>query len=193
MKFVSAISTYCPKSPLGIEAIRLSEQVEDDVWVEVGRFRLIAEAEQHALVLVALGMASRLVSSATGTSLFVASPDAAKARSEIAAYDQENTPRPTTGWASRPLREGINGALIFCAILLFVDAAAGRNAFSYDWLALGNAQAGLIKQRRMVACDHRPQSPRRLARISSPTWFWAAFSGSCLRSFWAAVSHGWRS
>jgi rhomboid protease GluP len=133
------------KSPLGIEAIRLSEQVEDDVWVEVGRFRLIAEAEQHALVLVALGMASRLVSSATGTSLFVASPDAAKARSEIAAYDQENTPRPTTGWASRPLREGINGALIFCAILLFVDAAAGRNAFSYDWLALGNAQAGLIK------------------------------------------------
>ena len=122
----------------------MSEEVEN-AWVEVGRFPAIGEAEQHALVLVASGMPSRLVSHAAGTSLLVASPDAEKARSEIAAYAQENAPRPSADPALRPLREGIDGALVYCAALLLVDAAARLNAFSADWLATGNAQAGLIQ------------------------------------------------
>jgi rhomboid protease GluP len=122
----------------------LSEDVQD-AWVEVGQFRHIAEAEQHALVLVATGVASRLVSHAAGTSLLVASPDAPKARYEIAAYTRENAPRRAATWIPRPLRQGVNGALVYCAVLLLIDAAARENALSYDWLALGNAQAGLIR------------------------------------------------
>lgn len=117
----------------------------DGLWVEVGRFPALGEAEQHALVLIASGVASRLVPSAAEIALFVAAPDAVKARSEIAAYAHENRPRPSPGPALRPLREGIDAALIYCVVLVFIHAAASRGAFSYDWLAIGHAQASLIK------------------------------------------------
>ena len=38
----------------------MSEAIED-LWVEVGRFRALGEAEQHALVLVASGLESRII------------------------------------------------------------------------------------------------------------------------------------
>jgi membrane associated rhomboid family serine protease len=122
----------------------LNDEIEP-VWVEVGRFPALGEAEQHALVLVASGVASRLVPNAAGIALFVAAPDAARARYEIAAYAQENGPRPAPGPALRPLREGIDAALMYCVVLVFIHAAASRGAFSHDWLAIGHAQASLIK------------------------------------------------
>ena len=122
----------------------MSDEVEE-IWVEVGRFRARGEAEQHALVLVASGVVSRLVPGAAEIVLLVAARDAMRARFEIDAYTRENSPRPAVGPALRPFREGIDAALIYCAVLVFVQAAASRGAFSYDWLALGNAQAGLIR------------------------------------------------
>ena len=116
-----------------------------DIWVEVGRFPAPGDAEQHALVLVAVGVPARLVSGAAGTGLFVAEPDAARARSEMAAYAKENTPPPVSGPVLRPLREGIDAALIYCVVLVAIHAAATRGAFSQDWLEIGHAQASLIK------------------------------------------------
>ena len=127
-----------------VRAGTLSEGI-DEIWVEVGRFRVLSDAEQHALVLVASGVVSRLVPHAAEIVLLVAAPDAMRARSEIAAYARENSPRPPSRPALRPFRDGIDGALIYCAVLAFIQAAAERGAFSYDWLALGNAQAGLIR------------------------------------------------
>ncbi len=123
----------------------VSEGLED-VWVEVGRFRARAEAEQHALVLVASGVMSRLVPGAAGIVLLVAAPDALRAQFELDAYTRENTPRPPSRRIDvRPLRAVIDGALVYCAVLVFVQAAAGRDAFSRDWFALGDAQAGLMR------------------------------------------------
>lgn len=122
----------------------MSDGIED-IWVEVGRFRALGEAEQQALVLIASGVTSRLVPHAAEILLLVAAPDAVKARSEIAAYAKENGVRPASVPAQRPLRDGIDGALISAAVLVFIHAAASRGAFSLDWLAIGNAQAGLIR------------------------------------------------
>ncbi len=122
----------------------LNDEIED-LWVEVGRFPALGEAEQQALVLVAAGVASRLVPSAAGIALFVAAPDAVLARSELALYARENSPRPAPGPPLRPLRNGIDAALIYCAVLVVIHAAASRGAFAHDWLAIGRAQASLIK------------------------------------------------
>jgi rhomboid protease GluP len=117
----------------------------DETWVEVGCFRAPGEAEQYALVLVASGVASRMVSGAAGTALFVTAPDATRALGEISAYRQETRPRPSSGPALRPIRDGLNAALAYCVLLVLIHAAASRGASSIDWLDVGNAQAGLIR------------------------------------------------
>lgn len=111
-------------------------------WVEIRRFRSQAEAEQHALVLVAVGIECRLVTVGDLVGLQVTASQAADARHHLAAYLRENEPRPEP--ALRGIGEGIDGALAYCACVLFIDAAAGRHALSRDWLAAGHAQAGLI-------------------------------------------------
>ena len=58
---------------------------------------------------------------------------------------RENAPRPSGHAKLRPLREGIDGAFVYCAALLLIDAAANHDAFGYDWLSAGDAQAGLIQ------------------------------------------------
>jgi membrane associated rhomboid family serine protease len=124
--------------------MQLDDEI-DDMWVEVGRFRAQSDAEQNALVLVASGVASRLVSNGTGIALQVPASDAVRARSEMALYAYENRPRPVSGPALRPIREGLDAALLYCVVLVFIHAAANRGAFSHDWLAIGHANASLIK------------------------------------------------
>jgi rhomboid protease GluP len=117
----------------------------DDVWVEVRRFTGRTDAEQHALVLAAVGIDCRLVAHDGAIALSVARPDAARARQELASYVQENRQsRPLP--ALRGLAEGVDGALAYCAVLLFLHGASNRHAFSKDWLSAGAAQAGLIAE-----------------------------------------------
>jgi membrane associated rhomboid family serine protease len=113
-------------------------------WVEVGRFRDLEAAHQHALVLVAAGIDCRIVSNDKRVAILVEAGNAAAAFSELAAYAADN--RRTLGprLRLRPAGAGLAGALIFCCVLLFVYGAAEREIFSRDWEAAGDAQAGLI-------------------------------------------------
>ena len=124
--------------------MELDEDI-DQMWVEVGHFAALGEAEQHALVLVAVGVVSRIARTSTGVGLFVAAADAVRARSELTLYVRENRPRPAQGPALRPLREGFDATLIFAAILVFIHAAVNRGAFSLDWLEIGQSDSTLIK------------------------------------------------
>lgn len=121
----------------------MSEQGE--IWIEVGRFPGQREAEQNALVLVAAGVAARLVPGIAGISLLVSQSDAARARTEILAYAQENAPPLTTGFQLRPLRDVIDAALVYSVVLVAIHAIVNRGAFGVDWLEIGYAQASLIK------------------------------------------------
>jgi rhomboid protease GluP len=113
--------------------------------VEVSRSRTRAAAEQQALVLAAVGISSRLVMADDAATLYVSPLEAARARRELSSYARENAPtrRPLLPAVAALYR--VEGALAYCAVLLFFFAAARRHALSVDWVADGAAQAGLIQ------------------------------------------------
>jgi rhomboid protease GluP len=112
--------------------------------VEVSRSRTRTGAEQQALVLAAVGISSRLVVADGAAVLYVSPLEAARARRELSVWARENAPTspmlPTVAALHR-----IDGALAYCAVLLFFFAATRRDAFGVDWIAAGAAQAGLIR------------------------------------------------
>jgi rhomboid protease GluP len=116
----------------------------DDTWVEICRSVARADAEQYALVLAAAGIDCRLVALDGAVTLSVAPPDAARARQEIASYVRENHRRSRSSPPARALMDGIDGALAYVAVLLFLHGASRRETFAQDWWSAGAAQAGLI-------------------------------------------------
>lgn len=113
--------------------------------IEVGRFTTRASAEQHALVLLAVGIGCRLQRAAGTVALLVAPEDAERARWQLACYERENTGSPVSPVPARPLLYGLEAALAYCAVLTFFFAAQQREAFGIDWTTIGAAQAGLIR------------------------------------------------
>lgn len=113
--------------------------------VEVSRPRSRADAEQQALVLAAVGIGSRLVMADGAATLYVAPPEAARARHELSLYARENALPRRSLLPTVAALHWLEGALAYCAVLLFFFAAGRRDALSVDWVAAGAAQAGLIQ------------------------------------------------
>ncbi|MSO69827.1 MAG: rhomboid family intramembrane serine protease [Alphaproteobacteria bacterium] len=113
-------------------------------WVELRRFDAASAAEEHALVLAAMGIAHRLVGREGTIGLEVWAAAADQAGYELAAYREENQPRPEP--AAPALATGIDGAVLYGAIGLFLYAGSTAGWFSPDWLTPGSAQVGFILQ-----------------------------------------------
>jgi rhomboid protease GluP len=112
--------------------------------VEVGRFGALAAAEQRALVLAAVGIEARVIADVGGIMLCVAASDAARARHELGCYERENARGRRPRFIARAALHRAEGALVYCAVLLFFFAAQRRHALSIDWLAAGAADARRI-------------------------------------------------
>ena len=112
---------------------------------EVGRAGSLREADQLALVLAAMGIASRVVRSGGGVALWTAATDAAAARRQLAAYERENAVRPVRSVPARPGRQAWQGTVVYCLLLLLFFGAQRRELWSLGWLDAGAAQAGLIQ------------------------------------------------
>ena len=95
-------------------------------------------------MLAAVGINCRLVALDSAVTLSVAPADAARARQEVASYALENQRQSRASHPMRALIQGIESALAYGAVLLFLYAASRREAFSQDWWSAGAAQAGLI-------------------------------------------------
>jgi rhomboid protease GluP len=118
-----------------------------DVWVEICRGLAMADAEQYALALAAAGIDCRLVALDGAVTLSVAPPDATRARQEVASYARENQRRRSRpSQPTRALMDGVDGALAYAVVLLFLHGASRRETFSQDWWSAGAAQAGLISE-----------------------------------------------
>ena len=104
----------------------------ETAWVEVHRFRAQAQAEQHALVLVSMGIDCRLVPQTNGVALSVTPADAVRARHELARYAEENSQQRRPALSLRSFTAGLEGALVYCAVLFFLYGAPRRRAFSLD-------------------------------------------------------------
>ena len=111
---------------------------------EVRRCPNRRQAEQYALVLTAMGIQSLIVPEAKFMTLHVAHEDAARANDELAAYDRENGDRPPERDWLRPALPRVEVAMVCWVVLLFFFAAGRHEAFSFDWLGEGAAQAGLM-------------------------------------------------
>jgi rhomboid protease GluP len=96
------------------------------------------------LVLTAMGIQSLIVPEGKFTTLYVAHEDASRANDELAAYDSENRQRPPERERLRPALPRVEVAMVYWVVLLFFFAAARHEAFSFDWLGAGAAQAGLM-------------------------------------------------
>jgi len=112
--------------------------------IEVRRFRTRAEAEESALVLAAVGVASRVVPDADGVALCVPEGEAAYAHDQLAAFERENARRaqPTRGRiyaADRSI-----GPLLYGLLLLVFFTADRNNTFGIEWAAAGAMQAGAV-------------------------------------------------
>lgn len=117
-------------------------QAEQD-WTEIRHFRQLAEAQQHALVLIAMSINCLLVRRPWGIGLVVSVDDAARAEEQLEAYVHENRPRE----AHVPrftVPQVLDGALIAATLLVFSQFAAQRGMFSVDWFNAGAANSGLI-------------------------------------------------
>ncbi len=112
--------------------------------VEVGRFGALADAEQQALVLAAVGIEAHLLVEAGAVRLCVHTPHAWRARLELAAYERENSGLRRPRSPARTALRRAEAALVYAAVLLFLFAALRRQAWSIDWLAAGAASAGRI-------------------------------------------------
>lgn len=99
--------------------------------------------DERALVLMAVGIQSIVEPAGGGMVLIVAAEDAERASAQLRAYDDENGPEPQR--ALRPVLEGLDAAIVYCALMLFFFAADQRNAFGIDWSALGAANAGAMR------------------------------------------------
>ena len=111
---------------------------------EVRRCPNRRQAEQYALVLSAMGIQSLIMPEAKFMILYVAHDDAVRANAELAAYDSENRQLPHERERLRPALPRAEVAIVYWVVLLFFFAAARNEAFSFDWLGAGSAQAGLM-------------------------------------------------
>jgi len=102
------------------------------------------QAEQYALVLVAMGIRSFVIREDDGFALYVDAHAHEQAASELLAYDVENR-NSKVKVAKRHLAvPRIEAAMLFWVVLLFFFAAERNHAFSIDWARSGAAQAGLM-------------------------------------------------
>ena len=102
------------------------------------------QAEQYALVLTAMGMRSLIAPEGKFTVLYVAPEDVVRANDELAAYDSENRQRPPSRDWLHPALPRVEVAMVYWTVLLFFFAAGRHNAFSFDWIAEGAVQSGLM-------------------------------------------------
>lgn len=102
------------------------------------------EAEQYALVLVAMGIRSFVVPQEDGVGLYVARDFHDEAASELLAYDVENRRVQPSEPPPKTASPRIEVAMVFWMVLLFFFAAERNHAFSVDWLREGATQAGLM-------------------------------------------------
>lgn len=114
----------------------------DTAWIELRRFDRDAAAQEHALVLVAMNIACRVVRRDGGIGLDVAPSEVLRAEYELATYDEENRAPPEDFGAAQA--QGFGGVAVYWATMLLIHAASGGLWSGRDWIEQGSAQSGLI-------------------------------------------------
>jgi membrane associated rhomboid family serine protease len=102
------------------------------------------ECADWAFLLDAIGIPYERRTTATGTSLWVAPEDHARAARELGAYVRENRrpSAPAVVWPSHP--HAIYGVIGYAAVLVAVAWASVMHAFDKGWHSAGVLDAGFL-------------------------------------------------
>ncbi|MBI1181162.1 MAG: rhomboid family intramembrane serine protease [Alphaproteobacteria bacterium] len=103
-----------------------------------------ADADQHALVLAAVGIKVTTAVEDGGFVLLVSPEEEARARENLAAYDEEESQRVRRRRRLRPFVPRVEAPLAFCAVMAFFYSASMQDAFGVHWFLDGAANAGLV-------------------------------------------------
>jgi len=114
-------------------------------WTEVSRTADKRTAQDHALVLEALGIPSGSAFAFGQYVLVVPAEEAARAKAELDKFVRENGERPGVDDAPAPIAWGVGAALVYAAILLALGAAERHGSFGIDWRSAGVASAESIR------------------------------------------------
>lgn len=129
--------------------IPVSSDVDAPMWVELGRWASAARADDHALVLHAVGIRYAIAQTdgepGPQYALIVEADDADRAREQIGKFVRENKGWPPKPVEVPPLTSGVGGALVYVALLVIAFAAQQQGSWGIDWLRAGTADAALIR------------------------------------------------
>jgi membrane associated rhomboid family serine protease len=112
----------------------------------VRRIEERSEAELQALVLRAQGIDCEIIEDRDGFRLLVSPERLAEADAELRAFEAENASAKRGTAPAVRHRAPIEIVLVYWAVMLFFFAAARRDFLSIDWLDIGSAQTGLIRE-----------------------------------------------
>ncbi|MFO0993121.1 MAG: rhomboid family intramembrane serine protease [Hyphomicrobiales bacterium] len=103
-----------------------------------------AEADLYALVLIARGIGSTIVTDGRSYNVLVETKDAVQASYELTAYEAENRRRPARNPMAKLAPPNLGLLLAYWLAMVFFFGASERGTFSISWLDIGAAQTGLI-------------------------------------------------
>jgi rhomboid protease GluP len=146
--------------------------------VEVHRSRRRVSAEEHALVLTAVGIPSELIREDDHYVLRVDSADEAQARAHLLQYQQEKqTARvPAPALVPPALHSGAwVGCLLYGAVLIGIAYAVGNGVFRLDAFDLGDLDASSVRQgewwRAWTALTLHLDPAHIAANLGAGVWF----------------------
>jgi len=117
--------------------------------IEVGRWPTVERAEEHAVVLQAMGIGSAVVPIETEAAdryrLIVQSEDAERARDELRRFVGENRGWPPRAIVPPRVTVGVGGGVGYAGLMVLAFAAERQGSYGIDWLHAGRADAGLIR------------------------------------------------
>jgi len=116
----------------------------DNQWEPVYRSDDRAACFEYALVLKAAGIPHDVRSALGAFTLFVMTPDAERARTELNAYAQENREVPAVVATIRHQGGGWGGVVGYVAVVVVVAVFERQGLFGRDWSEAGRTNAGLI-------------------------------------------------
>lgn len=153
-----------------------------DVPVAIYRLRKKKKAREYALVLHSVGISADLRQEGGEFLLVVAGPLADAARQQLERYEAENKGWPPRDEALPRISDGINGSLIYCALLFGFYMLQSNEYFGLDWLAAGRTEARAIRSgelwRPFTALSLHSGMPHLLSNM-----LWGGVFGALIAQF----------
>lgn len=124
---------------------------------------------EHALVLHAAGIKSKMHKDAGRYALLVAGGDAEQAREELDAYTRENRTNRSQVTGSSRRTDGWAGVLSYGTVILLAAICTDRQLLGLDWFGAGKTSALLIREgewwRTITALTLHANPPHLLANL----------------------------